>query len=727
MRLTSTFLSFFIASFLLVFESNINTAYSQNIGIGTSTPVSRLDINGGVTIGSGYSGIRIAPTNGLIIEGNVGIGTYSPTSKLHVLTTGFGQKGIQGINSNSFGVGVVGTGGSITNPVFPQDSLFGLLTPYDPLFKYTGSVGGSFAGGVGVFAYTNAANGIALISQHSDSLGFASYFKGNVATDGFIRNPGNLYGGSVAIHDGLTVGDLSGAGCLPNKLAVCAFDSINNDFQFKVGPTQNYDNYAVCSDGFCRSVTNVEVQVTMMDYADSPINTEIYLRNNYVGSMIIPPPDDSTYLVTHTEVFNSSDWNGSDPFGINWFIRFDYIGTEGDRWAEYSVQINYNYGDTSSTPSYAAFGEVRASGTLYANSSSAYGDLAEFFNVNTRNGGRQPEVGDIVSISPEKAETFVLSTQANDPLLAGVISENPSLHLNNPDEGMPIALSGRVRVKVNTEGGPISIGDPITSSSIEGVGMKSFESGMVIGHAMQSFDGNRTDEGKIWVLLGKTHFDKVRENVSVFQGNDFKLGGIDINGSQAVKVEQDEVFIPWSEKIKPRLNNSEIDFDAITADLNPYGGYAELIVKNIDQEGIIVGIRKKGRANDFRGFYYSIKLIAPSLADIGNELVAFKESRELENSVYDNMTYDERVSNATDIYIKWNDSFDDLLEASGYKEQYLNNNFTIKNNAKPKLYNKIRKSVPYQYEKYLENGTSLDEAIGGDTKIMAAIHNAVRK
>lgn len=49
-----------------------------NVGIGTSTPLNLLDVAGGVSVGSAYSGITAAPTNGAIIEGNVGIGTSSP-------------------------------------------------------------------------------------------------------------------------------------------------------------------------------------------------------------------------------------------------------------------------------------------------------------------------------------------------------------------------------------------------------------------------------------------------------------------------------------------------------------------------------------------------------------------------------------------------------------------------------------------------------------------------
>ena len=57
---------------------------SGNVGVGTNAPMNRLDVEGGMAVGSGYAGTSVAPTNGAVIEGNVGIGTNSPSDKFVV-------------------------------------------------------------------------------------------------------------------------------------------------------------------------------------------------------------------------------------------------------------------------------------------------------------------------------------------------------------------------------------------------------------------------------------------------------------------------------------------------------------------------------------------------------------------------------------------------------------------------------------------------------------------
>ncbi len=88
---------FFVACFPFLVYSQINTrtggsinvlpnspTTNTNVGIGTNTPKSKLDIEGNVSIGSSYSGLISAPVNGAVIEGSVGIGTPTPTGFLDI-------------------------------------------------------------------------------------------------------------------------------------------------------------------------------------------------------------------------------------------------------------------------------------------------------------------------------------------------------------------------------------------------------------------------------------------------------------------------------------------------------------------------------------------------------------------------------------------------------------------------------------------------------------------
>lgn len=85
--------------------SRLAISSTGNIGIGTTTPQNKLDIEGGAVIGATYSGTNTAPTNGLLVEGNVGIGTTSPDDTLQVVgTTKFGNDTTNYISTEADGL-----------------------------------------------------------------------------------------------------------------------------------------------------------------------------------------------------------------------------------------------------------------------------------------------------------------------------------------------------------------------------------------------------------------------------------------------------------------------------------------------------------------------------------------------------------------------------------------------------------------------------------------------
>jgi hypothetical protein len=55
-----------------------------NVGIGLANPLNKLDVEGGVAIGSSYAGTSTSPSNGAIIEGRLGVGLPNPTAQLDV-------------------------------------------------------------------------------------------------------------------------------------------------------------------------------------------------------------------------------------------------------------------------------------------------------------------------------------------------------------------------------------------------------------------------------------------------------------------------------------------------------------------------------------------------------------------------------------------------------------------------------------------------------------------
>lgn len=69
-----------ISSIILLLAAFSTINAQTNVGIGTNTPGSKLDVKGNLSIGNTYSGTA-APTNGAIIEGPVGLGTSTPNTK----------------------------------------------------------------------------------------------------------------------------------------------------------------------------------------------------------------------------------------------------------------------------------------------------------------------------------------------------------------------------------------------------------------------------------------------------------------------------------------------------------------------------------------------------------------------------------------------------------------------------------------------------------------------
>lgn len=139
------------------------------------------------------------------------------------------------------------------------------------------------------------------------------------------------------------------------------------------------------------------------------------------------------------------------------------------------------------------------------------------------------ETGEIVATSNDYATTsqgdrvakLRRSSSAYQGSVIGIVSKPEDAgdfnsighNIAAGDNPKPVALAGRVKVKVNGENGAIAVGDPITSSSAPGVGMKATAAGRIVGTALESFDG--VGSGQIMVFVENSWYAPSSQSVFI--------------------------------------------------------------------------------------------------------------------------------------------------------------------------------------------------------------------
>jgi hypothetical protein len=132
------------------------------------------------------------------------------------------------------------------------------------------------------------------------------------------------------------------------------------------------------------------------------------------------------------------------------------------------------------------------------------------------------ETGDVVvsgvsTVTTTQGDTIVKitkSTNAYQSNIIGIISNIADgsdfnligRNLKPQDNPQPVALAGRVNVKVTTENGEIQPGDFLTSSAtVPGAAMKATKAGPVIGQALASYTGPGV--GRVMVFVKATNYN----------------------------------------------------------------------------------------------------------------------------------------------------------------------------------------------------------------------------
>ncbi|HSX27299.1 MAG TPA: hypothetical protein VLG25_00805 [Patescibacteria group bacterium] len=138
---------------------------------------------------------------------------------------------------------------------------------------------------------------------------------------------------------------------------------------------------------------------------------------------------------------------------------------------------------------------VDSDGDIFTDGSTTLGTPADVAENYQNNDGAQP--GDVVVFSgPQQVSK---ASQAAQKSLAGVVSTKPGVLLSGDTTGVPVALSGRVPVKVSVANGPIQPGDYLTSAP-GGKAQKATTAGPIIGSALESTNTDGVIE--VFVHLG---------------------------------------------------------------------------------------------------------------------------------------------------------------------------------------------------------------------------------
>ncbi len=166
-------------------------------------------------------------------------------------------------------------------------------------------------------------------------------------------------------------------------------------------------------------------------------------------------------------------------------------------------------GPTSATPNKLRF---------YAEQfNAANTDVAENYSDLNNNLG----AGDVVSLEGNTPRAITKATSTNNSAVIGIISTDPGFTLSGIDDSnggtnlinpKPVALSGRVPVKIDPNSDPIAIGDFLTASDTPGMAKKATASGYTIAKALETW--NPGGASKIEVFVNLTYYNGSMANLS---------------------------------------------------------------------------------------------------------------------------------------------------------------------------------------------------------------------
>ncbi|NTV22633.1 MAG: hypothetical protein HGB03_03710 [Candidatus Yonathbacteria bacterium] len=477
-----------------------------------------------------------------VLKGNVGIGTIAPDRRLDVLDATNPQ------------LRLTYTGGSVYTDFQTNSGGDLVITPSGGDARIAGTFGiqsGSYAtifqagaqsANITYTLPTTSANGVLRNSGGTLSWDTASYPTGTGAAghipywssssaltydaDGFFWDATNNYLGlgdmtpdsvldilsATASNTQLSIGNTN-AGNYDPQIGFQLVDGTTNIFTMGVDDSDS-DKFKISGGSalgtndrlVIDSSGNVGIGTTSPSAFLHVLGTTEQFRLGYDASNYLSMVVSSGGMVTLDATGTSSGFTFSDAVTVN-----GTISTGGN----YVMRTSYG----TSAPAFSNDGEfgiarVSASNRIYYQSNGnryfiwndGAGDLSEFFDNEE---GEPFDFGEVVCLSSERDDAVKRCDASSDAFVIGVVSETGSRWNDNeegtkydsPEQYVNVGLLGHVPTKVSLENGPIRRGDYITSSSQAGVAMKAIGPGQVIGRALDAYDGESGEVGKIMVMV----------------------------------------------------------------------------------------------------------------------------------------------------------------------------------------------------------------------------------
>ncbi len=259
------------------------------------------------------------------------------------------------------------------------------------------------------------------------------------------------------------------------------------------------------------------------------------------------------------------------------YIGFSLIDSPGTTSSQAYTVCGLFSGGTANTTPYISMTiiEVAASGA----------DLAEIYA--SRDDTLSP--GDVVSLDSSLEAGVKKSSVAYDKQVLGIVSTNPAMTIGgieeNDSKAVPVALSGRVPVKVSTENGSIVAGDYLTTSSTPGVAMKATKVGSIIGTAMSGFDGDHIGQVLVFVKNGNSNGSSLAE---VMKGLDSTSASYNSDVLAYLIMEKDQISLESSDISEIMTDRIVVGLEIITP---------KVITQDILATGLFVMQDKDGNEN----------------------------------------------------------------------------------------------------------------------------------